>query len=246
LTRIAAAGDLHAGRDSVGTIAPQFDGIDEVADALLLAGDLTQRGDPAEAEILGAELRDVHIPIVAVLGNHDHHSDRPEEVRAVLEVSGLVVLEEEGCELPLDGTTVGIAGAKGFCGGFEGASGTEFGEPEMKAFIRHTREGAEATRVALDGLSTDLRLMLLHYAPVRATLEGERTELFPFLGSYLLGEAADRAGASLVLHGHAHNGTENGLTRGGIQVRNVAQPVLRRGYAVYERDGDAWRSAARG
>ena len=51
--------------------------------------------------------------------------------------------------------------------------------------------------------------------------------------SYLLAEAVDTAGADLILHGHAHKGTEKGMTSGGIRVRNVALPVLGRAYAVY-------------
>ena len=73
----------------------------------------------------------------------------------------------------------------------------------------------------------------MHYAPVDQTLQGERLEIYPFLGSYLLGEAVDRAGASLALHGHAHRGIEKGVTPGGIPVRNVALPVIRRPYNVY-------------
>jgi Icc-related predicted phosphoesterase len=126
-----------------------------------------------------------------------------------------------------------VAGTKGFGGGFAGACGSEFGEPEMKAFINHTRELAENLERSLAGLDADLRVALLHYSPVEGTLLGERLEIYPFLGSYLLAEAVDRAGADLVLHGHAHRGTEQGVTPGGVQVRNVAQPVIRHAYHVY-------------
>jgi len=126
-----------------------------------------------------------------------------------------------------------VAGVKGFGGGFAGASGSEFGEREMKAFMAHTRHVAGMLEDALATLDTDVRVALLHYAPVEATLRGERLEIYPFLGSYLLAEAVDRAGADLVVHGHAHNGTERGVTPAGVPVRNVAQPVLRRSYAVY-------------
>ena len=122
---------------------------------------------------------------------------------------------------------------KGFGGGFAGASGAEFGEPEMKAFIRHTKERSEALGSALASLRTDVRVALMHYAPIRETLQGEPPEIFPFLGSYLLAEAVDRSGADLVIHGHAHRGTEHGVTPGGVNVRNVAQTVIRQAYAVY-------------
>ena len=233
MIRVAAAGDLHVGTDSKGALRPSFAGIAERADALLLAGDLTKTGRPDEAGILAEELEGIGVPVVAVLGNHDHHSDRPDEVRAELQRVGVVVLEREGCVLELPSGTLGVAGVKGFGGGFAGASATEFGEPEMKRFVHVTRTSATALDANLGELVADARIALLHYSPVRDTLQGEPTEIYPFLGSYLLAEAVDTGGADLVLHGHAHRGTEWGTTPGGIPVRNVAQPVIRRAFAVY-------------
>lgn len=127
-----------------------------------------------------------------------------------------------------------VAGVKGFGGGFSGAAWGEFGEPQMKAFIRHTRESADGLRAALDGLTTERRVALLYYSPVEGTVQGEVPQMHPFLGSYLLAEAIDDAGADLVVHGHAHHGAEKGVTPGGIQVRNVAQAVIRRAYSLFE------------
>ncbi|HUG61156.1 MAG TPA: metallophosphoesterase family protein, partial [Methylomirabilota bacterium] len=132
----------------------------------------------------------------------------------------------------------GIAGSKGFGGGFAGVSGSDFGEPEMKAFIRHTKALAGRLETCLHGLDADVRIALLHYSPVPETLRGEPLEIYPFLGSYLLAEAIDRAGADLALHGHAHRGSEQGVTAGGVQVRNVSQPVIGRAYALFCFDGD--------
>jgi Icc-related predicted phosphoesterase len=231
--RVAAVGDVHAGEDSAGTIAPDLRGIDEQADVLLLAGDLTTHGDPRQAAVLAAELRDVSIPIVAVLGNHDHHAGQPEAVRDELEAGGVTVLERETVILRTRGGSLGIAGAKGFGGGFAGACATEFGESEMKAFVRVTIEIARELEAATASMDADARVVVLHYSPTRETLAGEPPEIFPFLGSYLLAEAIDRAGADLIVHGHAHRGTAVGITPGGIQVRNVARPVLRRAYAIF-------------
>jgi Icc-related predicted phosphoesterase len=168
-----------------------------------------------------------------VLGNHDYHADRQDEVRSVLEGAGLQILEGESTTIDADGERLGIAGTKGFGGGFIGANATDFGEPEMKAFVRLTKGLAERLEENLAGLDTDYRVALLHYAPIKETLVGEPPEIWAFLGSYLLGEAADRAGADLILHGHAHRGTEKGITPGGVHVRNVAQPVIQRAYRVY-------------
>lgn len=233
MIRVAAVGDVHVGAECAGRLAPHFAHVAEHADLLLLAGDLTRCGEPAEAEVLAGELAGVGVPTVAVLGNHDLHADQAGEVVAVLERVGVQVLDGTATVLDVDGVTVGIAGTKGFGGGFPGASGTEFGEPEMKAFMRHSREVAAGLHDALATLATDVRIALLHYSPVEETLRGERLEIYPFLGCWLLAEAIDEAGCDVAFHGHAHHGTERGVTPGGTRVRNVAQPVLARPYRVY-------------
>ena len=236
MIRIAAMGDVHAGLDSVGAIAPGFEDVADRADVLLLAGDLTRHGNPEEAAVLVDELAGVSIPMIAVLGNHDHHEGRPDEVVATLTRAGIRVLEGEPLVLDVAGARLGVAGVKGFGGGFAGACASAFGEPEMKAFVEHTRRIADTLEGSLAELETfdaDVRVALLHYSPVPETLVGERLEIYPFLGSYLLAEAIDRVGAHLALHGHAHGGTEHGATPGGVPVRNVAQPVLGAAYRVY-------------
>lgn len=230
---VAAAGDLHFGRDSAGTLRPQLDDIAEHADVLLLAGDLTKRGEPDEAMVLARELEGLDVPVVAVLGNHDHHSDAQDEVTSILRDSGVTVLEAESTVLQVDGERLGVVGAKGFGGGFAGANATDFGEREMKTFVRTTRDVAQRLEERLRALQADYRVVLLHYSPIKETLQGEPPEIYAFLGSYLLAESVDRVGADLILHGHAHHGTEKGVTPGGIHVRNVAQPVIRTAYNVY-------------
>jgi Icc-related predicted phosphoesterase len=231
--RVAAVGDLHVGADAVGLWREALAPVSERADLLLLAGDLTRSGTREDAEALVAALEPVAIPIVAVLGNHDYHAEQPERIVARLEKIGIPVLEGSAVVVAVAGSRIGVAGSKGFGGGFEGACGSEFGEPEMKAFIRHTQRLADGLEAALASLEADLRIALLHYSPIAATLAGERLEIHPFLGSYLLGQAIDRAGADLVLHGHAHAGSERGTTPAGIRVRNVAQPVIKRAYNLY-------------
>jgi Icc-related predicted phosphoesterase len=233
LIRVAASGDLHFGDDSTGTFGPTMEGLEERADVLLLAGDLTKLGRPQEAEILAEELAQAPVPVVAVLGNHDYHSDKSDQVRKVLEDARVQVLEGEIAVFECNGSRVGIAGIKGFCGGFAGACATDFGEPEMKDFVRETKGAADRLGEALESLHADVRLALMHYSPVKETLHGEPPEIYAFLGSYLLAEAVDHHGADLVLHGHAHRGTEHGVTPGGVPVRNVAQPVINRPYRVF-------------
>ncbi|MDX3586738.1 metallophosphoesterase family protein [Streptomyces europaeiscabiei] len=237
MIRVAAVGDIHLGPDSRGLLRPAFDTLPDHADLLLLAGDLTRHGTPEEARVVAGEVAGLPVPVIAVLGNHDHHAERPEDVTAVLRDAGVTVLEGEGTVVRVDGVRVGVAGTKGFGGGFAGRGGSEFGEPEMmKAFVRHTRALADGLRRALDALAQDgcaVRIALTHFSPVPDTLVGEPLEIYPFLGSYLLAEAMDESGADLAVHGHAHLGTEHGITSGGVRVRNVAQPVIRRAFAVY-------------
>ena len=233
MIRIAAVGDIHVGEDTHGRFRPHWLELDAHADVLLLAGDLTNIGNAAQTEVLVSELRDLPVPVVAVFGNHDFHCSNPQGVRHALESIGVTVLEGESVTLELAGCKLGIAGAKGFGGGFTGACGHKFGEPEMKAFMQVTEDEAHRLEENLRSLRADHRVALLHYAPVKDTLAGERLEIYPFLGAYQLGEALDRAGADLALHGHAHHGTEKGVTPGGIPVRNVAMPLIKRPYAIY-------------
>jgi Icc-related predicted phosphoesterase len=231
--RVAAVGDVHIGGEGAGRLAEHFASVDDHADLLLLAGDLTRCGEPSEARSLAAVLDGLHVPVVAVLGNHDHHAGQAEAVSGALSDVGVHVLEGTSVELDVDGTTVGVAGTKGFGGGFTGASGSEFGEAAMKAFARHSREVADGLGAALDELSADVRLALTHYSPVRDTLRGEPSELYPFLGSYLLAEVIDAAAVDAAFHGHAHRGQERGVTDGGVAVRNVAEPVIGAPFRVY-------------
>jgi Icc-related predicted phosphoesterase len=234
MIRIAAVGDIHLGPDNVDAFHDAVRSVDDDADVLLLAGDLTRHGEVDEAALVTHAVAGLDVPVVAVLGNHDHHAGRAQQVTDELESGGITVLEGSSTTLEVAGCSLGIAGAKGFGGGFAGACASDFGEPEMKAFVRHTKDIADQLRRTLAALETDVRVALLHYSPVEDTLRGERLEIFPFLGSYLLAEAIDGAGADLALHGHAHAGVEHGTTAGGTRVRNVAMPVIRSSYRVYE------------
>ncbi|EWM17518.1 metallophosphoesterase [Kutzneria sp. 744] len=233
MIRVAAVGDVHLGVDTRGTLRPSYESIAEHADLLLLAGDLTRLGTVAEGEVVADEFAELDVPVVAVLGNHDHQSDAEDKIAALLADRGITVLEGSGTVIDVDGTRIGIAGAKGFGGGFAGKCGHAFGEREMKAFIHHTEDVAEQLRTALLGLSADVRVALTHYSPSADTLRGEPPEIFPFLGSYLLAEAIDDSSVDLAVHGHAHYGSEAGTTAGGVRVRNVAQPVIQAAYRVY-------------
>jgi Icc-related predicted phosphoesterase len=236
--RIAAVGDVHLDADVLGRYRPALERLPEQADVLLLAGDLTRHGTADEARCVAQEFGGLGVPVIAVLGNHDHHSDEVPEVVKVLTDGGITVLEGEGTVVDCAGRRLGVAGAKGFGGGFAGRCASAFGEPEMKAFVQTTIDAADRLGAALRELDCDVRVALTHYSPVPDTLVGEPLEIYPFLGSYLLGQAIDSAPTALAVHGHAHAGTERGRTPGGVRVRNVAHPVIKQAYNVYHLRGD--------
>ena len=233
MIRIAAAGDVHFDRNSHNRLGQHFEGLDERADFLLLAGDLTQTGHPEEVRVLADDLRRCPVPVIAVLGNHDYHVDQVEQVLWILNDAGVTILEGNSTILEINNQKVGIAGAKGFGGGFVGASGSDFGEPEMKVFMRHSRNHARILENAIKEMEADYKIALLHYSPKTQTLIGEKKEIYPFLGSYFLAEAVDYGKADICFHGHAHAGVERGETPGGGPVRNVAQPVIRHAFNIY-------------
>jgi Icc-related predicted phosphoesterase len=237
MMRIAAVGDVHMDADVVGRFRPALELLPDLADVLLLAGDLTRHGTAAEARHVATEFGGLGLPVIAVLGNHDHHCDEVPGVIDELTRAGIQVLEGTGTVIDTGHGRLGVAGAKGFGGGFAGRCASEFGEPEMKAFVRTTARIADRLGTTLRELDCDVRVALTHYAPVPDTLTGEPPEIYPFLGSYLLGQAIDSAPTALAVHGHAHAGCERGLTPGGVRVRNVAHPVIRHAYALFHING---------
>ncbi|WP_342801871.1 metallophosphoesterase [Nocardia sp. No.11] len=233
--RLAATADLHLRPAVAGKFRPGFLGLDRHADLLVLGGDLTEGGTRANTTLLCAELAGLPVPVVAVLGNHDHDENRGEFIARRLTETGVVVLDGDSTTLTIRGQRVGIAGVMGGSGGFPGHPGDPgSGSAEHRARMRRGPVDAQRLREALDGLDCALRIALTHFAPVVDTLVGEPTPIYPGLGCHALGEAIDAGRATLALHGHAHAGTEYGTTTGGVPVRNVSYPVLRRTYAVYD------------
>lgn len=229
---VAGLGDLHVAETPGHPYRDLFAEIAGQADVLALCGDLTNLGTPRQAEILAQDLRTLPIPVVGVLGNHDLDSGHDEEVAAILRDAGLHLLERDGVR---DVHGVGFAGAKGFAGGFGRGMLASFGEPAMKRFVQETENEARALENALRALDNERIVVVLHYAPVAGTVEGEPREIYPFLGSSRFGETIDRFNVRAVLHGHAHHGTYRGHTTGGIPVYNCAQAVAkdsRRPYAL--------------
>ena len=228
--RVAAIGDVHASPTAAGRWRETFAQISHEADILCLCGDLTNHGTVEEAQALAEDLRSCTIPVLAVLGNHDHHEGKAAEVQRIACDAGVKFLEDE--VHTVDG--VGFAGVKGFCGGFDGRMLDAFGEPAVKAFVQETLNEVLRLEHALKSLETDRTVVVLHYAPIAATVAGEPETIFPFLGSSRLAEAIDRhLTVRAIVHGHAHHGTYEGRTTRGTPVFNVAAQIGKPGGKAY-------------
>jgi Icc-related predicted phosphoesterase len=220
--RIAATADLHFTGSRHSELLDQLSRVREAADLLVVAGDLTNFGRPDEMEPLLNVIVRSRIPTIVVLGNHDYESGKQSELVRMMTVAGIKVLD--GTAYERDG--IGFAGTKGFPGGFGRGVLTAFGEPEVKRFVQAAIDEALKLERAMAQLRTQKRVVVLHYSPIAATVQGESEEIFPYLGNSRLAEVVDRHGADLVLHGHAHHGQLEGKTTGGIAVHNVAITLL--------------------
>jgi len=231
--RVAAAGDIHAGPGDSDRVREAFQRASEQADLILLAGDLTQHGQLDEICVVADACRDLDVPIVAVLGNHDWQSDRPGDLVRELAAAGVVVLERTHTILPVGGVSVGVAGVKGFVGGFV-QQWANFGEPLFRQAYAETTADVEGLEAGLRAIeSCSVRIALLHYSPVEATLVGEPERLWLVLGADRLAGPIRDHRPHLVLHGHAHRGSFEGEIQG-IPVYNVAVHVLGRDFWVFE------------
>src|SRR5438105_3895645 len=130
--RLAAIGDVHFTKAPAEPPQSLFAQAADVADVLLLCGDLTDNGLPEEAEVFVRELKGVKMPIIAVLGNHDYESDQQDEVRKILTDAGVNVLDGDSCEV----NGVGFGGTKGFGGGFGPRTLAPWGERAIKQFVQ--------------------------------------------------------------------------------------------------------------
>src|ERR1700694_1286623 len=220
--RIAATADIHFSPSLHNVLHDQLSRVRDEADVLVLAGDLTNYGQPEEMEPLLNVVVRSRVPLVAVLGNNDYESGKQAELMRMMTAAGIKVLD--GSAYERDG--VGFAGTKGFVGGFGRGMLTAFGEPEIKTFVRAGIDEAVKLERAMSQLRTQKRVVVLHYSPIAATVEGEAPGIFPFRGTSRLAEVVDRHGADLVLHGHAHHGKLDGKTTGGVPVHNVAITLL--------------------
>ena len=236
--RIAAAGDVHFGREGDRERAREsFGALEGRVDLVLLAGDLTTHGEPEQAAILGDAVQDLGIPVLTVLGNHDHHSGRAGEVAAVLEEAGIVVLDRSHHVLEVCGAELGVVGTKGFVGGFAGYHLPDFGEPLLRTVYAETTAEVEALDAGLRAVALcPFRIVLLHYSPAGETLEGERREIWTFLGTDRLAAPILEHNPDVVLHGHAHAGTFE-CRVGEVPVYNVSIPVMGEDFWVFEMTG---------
>ncbi|HWE83626.1 MAG TPA: metallophosphoesterase [Terracidiphilus sp.] len=221
--RLAAVADIHLKAENIEKNIHAFTPVNDLADALVVAGDFTDHGLPDEMRACLAVIQHIRIPIIGVLGNHDHESGNQDELAGMLRVAGVHLLDGHCFEV--DG--VGFAGTKGFAGGFAPYELMPFGEGGIKTFVEIAEREAVKLDYGLEQLKTPIKIAITHYAPIKDTVEGEPEPIFPFLGSSRLQRPLDKHKPALALHGHAHHGTFQGESRGGVKVCNVALAILR-------------------
>ncbi len=235
--RVATAGDIHCSPSRRGEIEQAFARLDPDVDLVLLAGDLTTHGEPEQAAVLVDAVASVDAPVVAVLGNHDWHSNRQDEVTRILEAAGIAILDRGWKTFDVRGTEVGVVGTKGFIGGFPDSQLPDFGEPVLRRVYAETTEEVLALERGLDAVADcPIRIVLLHYAPTSSTLEGEPKTIWTFLGTDRMAPPIEAHRPDIVLHGHGHAGTFAGEI-GDVPVFNVSVPVMRRDFWIFELDG---------
>jgi Icc-related predicted phosphoesterase len=239
MVTIAAAGDVHASEATRARVEEAFAKIEAEVDLVLLAGDLTTHGEPEEARVLADACRDLRVPICAVLGNHDLHSDRGEDITATLRDAGVRMLDRSTAVCELGGGEVGVVGTKGFIGGFTGSALPDFGEPLLRRVYAETTKEVEAIHRGLEEIAhCPIKIVLLHYSPTSDTLHGEPEGIWTYLGCDRLATPIAEYRPDVVLHGHAHAGSFEGAI-GSVPVYNVAVHVTGRDFYVFELEGHA-------
>jgi Icc-related predicted phosphoesterase len=221
--RVGVIGDLHFDGKQ-GSLREIFADLQREADILALCGDLTTHGELDQVQGFVQELEGVDLPIVAVLGNHDHEAGHADRFCTILQERGVHVLDGEN--VVIEG--VGFAGVKGFGGGFGRRTLGPFGEQIFKDFVQAAIDESLKLETALRKLDAAVRIALLHYAPIPDTLAGEPEQIFPFLGTSRLLPPIETYTPDVVFHGHAHIGAPWGRTPSGIPVFNVAAMLLRK------------------
>jgi uncharacterized protein len=228
--RIAAAGDIHCSEQRGEEVRRSVEALAGVADLVLLAGDLTTHGEPREGEVLAGACAALDVPVIAVLGNHDWHAGRRDELVGALSEGGIQVLDREHAICELGGLEVGVVGVKGFVGGFPGSHLPDFGEPLLREVYAETSREVQALDRGLREIALcPTRIVLMHYSPAEATIVGEAPGIWAFLGTDRLAAPIAEHEPDLVLHGHAHGGTFTGSI-GEVPVYNVSIPVMGRDF----------------
>jgi Icc-related predicted phosphoesterase len=237
--RIAAAGDLHCAENRRGELREAIESLRGSVGLVLLCGDLTTHGEPAQAAVLADACAELDVPVYAVLGNHDWHANRRDELVEVLAEGGIRVLDRDWVVCEAGGLEVGLVGAKGFVGGFPGSHLPDFGEPLLRAVYRETSLEVEALDRGLREIAVcPTRIVMLHYSPSEATIAGEAPGIWAFLGTDRLAAPIAEHEPDLVLRGHAHAGTFEGAI-GSVPVYNVSVPVIGRDFWLFELDASA-------
>ncbi len=224
---IAAVSDIHVNKYPIQK--DFFNRVNDNANLFIIGGDMNN-GKKEEVEHFLDLVSGIRIPMIVVFGNHDCDTDNIEGIKEMLLKNPLIkILDGEYVEYELNGKRLGIAGTKGFGGGFTPHRMANRGERAIKSFVEEEDREVEKLDVALhqmENIAPDFKIVLTHWAAFEETIEGEPEELYLVLGSSRLGDAIEKSAPNLALSGHAHHGSQGiKKARGKISACNIAYKV---------------------
>jgi Icc-related predicted phosphoesterase len=197
---IAAISDVHSPRyydqyvEAIGKLNVK-------PDLFLIAGDMIYHGSFEEYQkVYNVLFGKINCPIVACFGNQEFPEIREKIKESLKEIR---FLDDQSIVLQIAGNTVGIFGSTGSLD-----TPTKWQKANIPNIEKIYAQRIELAEKQLERMHTDLKILLLHYAPTYKTLEGENPNFYPFLGSQVFENVIIKTKPSLVVHGHSHLGTK--------------------------------------
>jgi Icc-related predicted phosphoesterase len=212
--RIAATSDFDIPQFALKNFILALEGLEE-PDVFLFAGDMYDYRRPKRYKDIGEILDKIgwNCPIIAIPGNHEFEED----YEKIFKYCGdrIKFIDDEAVIVK----GLGIVGSRGALD-----QPTTWQSANVIGIKDTYSERILKIKKLLEGLKTSTKILLTHYAPSYATLEGESKRIYTLLGTRRLEKVMVDTGVTFAVHGHAHYGKLLGFV-GKIPVFNVAFPV---------------------
>ena len=220
---ILAVSDVHSPRYlmqymSLLSIRKQFCGS---AIAVVWAGDMVDKGrvNALQPVITYARRMCGDKRIVAVFGNEEYMDLENEFMRRY---PSIIWLNDSYMKLEVEGRCIAFYGTRGALD--EPTRWQKRHIPNIRAIYKAKIERFRSIGKKLRG-ECDILILVSHYVPTYATLEGEDPSIWPQLASREMERAVLEVKPDIVIHGHAHNSKKLEATLDGVRVYNVALPA---------------------